>query len=92
MAMAANATNTDVAKMGDTFKYVAPVAGALGYSIEDTAVAIGLMANNGIKASQAGTSLRSLLTNLTPVSYTHLPKKMCRRKAQVMNNGWCIQL
>ena len=59
------ATNTDVAKMGDTFKYVAPVAGALGYSIEDTAVAIGLMANNGIKASQAGTSLRSLLTNLT---------------------------
>lgn len=65
MAMAANATNTDVAKMGDTFKYVAPVAGALGYSIEDTAVAIGLMASNGIKASQAGTSLRSLLTNLT---------------------------
>lgn len=65
MAMAANATNTDVAKMGDTFKYVAPVAGALGYSIEDTAVAIGLMANNGIEASQAGTSLRSLLTNLT---------------------------
>lgn len=65
MAMAASATNTDVAKMGDTFKYVAPVAGALGYSIEDTAVAIGLMANNGIKASQAGTSLRSLLTNLT---------------------------
>lgn len=65
MAKAASATNTDVAKMGDTFKYVAPVAGALGYSIEDTAVAIGLMANNGIKASQAGTSLRSLLTNLT---------------------------
>lgn len=65
MAMAASATNTDVAKMGETFKYVAPVAGSLGYSIEDTAVAIGLMANNGIKASQAGTSLRSLLTNLT---------------------------
>ncbi|WP_418621135.1 phage tail tape measure protein [Sellimonas intestinalis] len=65
MAQAASATNTDVAKMGDTFKYVAPVAGALGYSIEDTAVAIGLMANSGIKASQAGTSLRSLLTNLT---------------------------
>lgn len=65
MAKAASATNTDVAKMGDTFKYVVPVAGALGYSIEDTAVAIGLMANSGIKASQAGTSLRSLLTNLT---------------------------
>lgn len=65
MAMASSATNTDVAKMGETFKYVAPVAGALGYTIEDTAVAIGLMANNGIKASQAGTSLRSLMTNLT---------------------------
>ena len=65
MAQASSATNTDVAKMGETFKYVAPVAGALGYSIEDTAVAIGLMANNGIKASQAGTSLRSLMTNLT---------------------------
>lgn len=65
MAQASNATNTNVAKMGETFKYVAPVAGALGYTIEDTAVAIGLMANSGIKASQAGTSLRSLLTNLT---------------------------
>ena len=65
MAQASSATNTDVAKMGETFKYVAPVAGALGYSIEDTAVAIGLMANNGIKASQAGTSLRGLMTNLT---------------------------
>lgn len=65
MALASSATNTDVAKMGETFKYVAPVAGALGYTIEDTALAIGLMANNGIKASQAGTSLRSLITNLT---------------------------
>lgn len=65
MAQASSATNTNVAKMGETFKYVAPVAGALGYTIEDTAVAIGLMANSGIKASQAGTSLRSLLTNLT---------------------------
>lgn len=65
LAETANATNTDVDKMGETFKYVAPVAGALGYSIEDTSVAIGLMANQGIKASQAGTALRSLLTNLS---------------------------
>ena len=50
--------------MGETFKYVAPVAGALGYSIEDTAVAIGLMANSGIKGSQAGTALRSTITRL----------------------------
>ena len=50
--------------MGETFKYVAPVAGALGYSVEDCAVAIGLMANSGIKASQAGTALRSIFTRM----------------------------
>lgn len=64
LAMTANATNTDVANLGYTFKYVAPVAGALGYSIEDMSVAIGLMANSGIKAETAGTSLRATLTNL----------------------------
>ena len=48
----------------ESFKYVAPVAGAMGYSIEDTAVALGLMANSGIKASQAGTSLRQILLGL----------------------------
>ena len=52
----------NVSLMGETFKYVAPVAGALGYSAEDTAVAIGLMANAGIKGSQAGTVLRSMMT------------------------------
>ena len=65
LAVAASNANTNVAMMGDTFKYVAPVAGALGYSAEDTAVAIGLMANSGIKASQAGTTLRSILTRLS---------------------------
>ena len=50
--------------MGETFKYVAPLAGSLGYSAEDTATAIGLMANAGIKGSQAGTSLRSVMTRL----------------------------
>ena len=64
LAMTANATNTDVANLGYTFKYVAPVAGALGYSIEDMSVAIGLMANSGIKAETAGTALRATLTNL----------------------------
>ena len=65
LAVAASNANTNVAMMGDTFKYVAPVAGALGYSAEDAAVAIGLMANSGIKASQAGTALRSILTRLS---------------------------
>lgn len=64
LATASTNANTNVSMMGETFKYAAPVAGALGYSAEDTAVAIGLMANAGIKASQAGTSLRGILTNM----------------------------
>ena len=64
LAQASSRSNTNVGLMGETFKYVAPVAGALGYSAEDCAVAIGLMANSGIKASQAGTVLRSLFTRL----------------------------
>lgn len=64
LAAASNSSNTNVAMLGESFKYVAPVAGALSYSVEDTAVALGLMANQGIKASQAGTSLRTLLTNM----------------------------
>lgn len=64
LAKASSNANTNVSLMGETFKYVAPVAGALGYSAKDVSVAIGLMANSGIKASSAGTALRSLLTNL----------------------------
>lgn len=64
MAAASSNANTNVEMMGETFKYAAPVAGALGYSMEDTAVAIGLMANSGIKASQAGTSLRGVLNRM----------------------------
>lgn len=64
LAQASSSANTNVGMMGETFKYIAPVAGALGYSAEDAAVAIGLMANSGIKASQAGTQLRSSLTNM----------------------------
>ena len=64
LAKASSNANTNVAMMGETFKYVAPVAGALGYSVEDCSVAIGLMANSGIKAGQAGTSLRQMLSRL----------------------------
>ena len=65
LAAAATNSNTNVAMMGETFKYAAPIAGALGYSVEDTALAVGLMANAGIKGSQAGTALRSALTRLS---------------------------
>lgn len=65
LAQASSNANTNVGMMGETFKYVAPVAGALGYTAEDTAMAIGLMANAGIKSSQAGTSLRSMMSRLT---------------------------
>jgi TP901 family phage tail tape measure protein len=64
LAAASSNANTNVGMMGETFKYVAPLAGSLGYSAEDTATAIGLMANAGIKGSQAGTSLRSIMTRL----------------------------
>ena len=64
MAAASSNANTNVAMMGESFKYVAPVAGAMGYSMEDTALAIGLLANSGIKAGQGGTALRTMLTNL----------------------------
>ena len=64
LAKASSNSNTNVGMMGETFKYVAPLAGSMGYSIEDTATAIGLMANAGIKSTQAGTALRSMLTRL----------------------------
>lgn len=64
LAKASSSANTNVSMMGETFKYIAPVAGSLGYNAEDAAVAIGLMANSGIKASSAGTQLRSSLTNM----------------------------
>lgn len=62
-AASANA-NTNVLGMGEAFKYAAPVAGALGYTIEDTSIAIGLMSNSGIKGEKAGTALRTMFTNL----------------------------
>ncbi len=64
LAAASSNANTNVSMMGETFKYAAPVAGALGYSVEDVAEAIGLMANSGIKSTQAGTALRTMMTKL----------------------------
>lgn len=64
LAKASSSSNTNVGMMGETFKYVAPIAGSMKYSIEDTATAIGLMANAGIKGGEAGTALRSILTRL----------------------------
>lgn len=64
LAAASSNANTNVAMMGESFKYAAPVAGSLGYTAEDIAVALGLMANSGIKASMAGTSLRNIFTRM----------------------------
>ena len=64
LAAAASNANTNVSLLGESFKYAAPVAGALGYSAQDTAIALGLMANAGIKGSQGGTALRSSLSRL----------------------------
>ena len=64
LAIASSNSNTNVAMMGETFKYAASIAGSLGYTAEDTALAIGLMANAGIKGTQAGTSLRSIMSRI----------------------------
>lgn len=64
LAATSSNANMNVSMMGETFKYCAPIAGALGFSAEDTAEAIGLMANAGIKSSQAGTALRTIMNNL----------------------------
>lgn len=69
LAMASTNANTNVAMMGSTFKKVAPVAGALGYSVEDMALGIGLMANSSVKAEVAGTSLKSALANMASGKY-----------------------
>lgn len=65
LASASANANTNVQMLGEGFKYAAPVAGALGYSIEDTSMAIGLMSNAGIKSQKAGTALRTMMTNMT---------------------------
>lgn len=65
LAAASSNANTNVSMMGETFKYCAPIAGSLGFAAEDVAVNIGLMANSGVKASQAGTAMRTFLSKLS---------------------------
>ncbi|MGN2369377.1 phage tail tape measure protein [Clostridium cagae] len=64
IASASSNANTNVEMLGESFKYVAPLCGSLGYSAEDTSLALGLMANAGIKGSQSGTSLKTMFVNL----------------------------
>ena len=64
LAKTASSANTNVSMLGESFKYVAPVAGSLGYSAADTSKMLGIMADSGIKASTAGTSLRSALSRM----------------------------
>ena len=64
LAQAASNANTDVGMMGESFKYIAPVAGAMKYSVEDVSLALGLMANASVKGSMAGTSLKTALANM----------------------------
>ncbi|NHM77162.1 phage tail tape measure protein [Staphylococcus sp. 11511212] len=68
LAQTSSKANTDVHGLGEAFKYVAPVAGSFGFSVEDTSIALGLMANSGVKASQAGTALKTMMTRLTGTS------------------------
>ncbi len=68
LAKASSASNTNVGMLGESFKYVAPLCGTLGFSAEDAAIALGLMANAGIKGSQAGTALRGALSALASPS------------------------
>ncbi len=79
MAAASSNANTNVEMMGHTFQYAAPIIGALGYEMEDAAVAIGLMANAGIKGEKAGTALRSILTRLSA------PPKECAEAMNALN-------
>lgn len=65
LAAASSNANTNVSMLGESFKYVAPVAGSMGASAEDLSIALGLMANSGIKGTQAGNSLKNALVNLT---------------------------
>lgn len=64
LAEASRSSNTNVSMLGESFKYVGSVAGSMGYSIDDVALALGLMANSGIKASMAGTSLRNMIQRM----------------------------
>lgn len=64
LATASSSANTNVSMLGESFKYIAPLAGAMNYSVEDVSLALGLMANASVKGSMAGTSLKTALANL----------------------------
>ena len=64
LAAASANSNTNIAMLGESFKYVAPVAGALGYKVEDVAAGLGLMANQGIKAGMSGRAMKNILSNM----------------------------
>lgn len=64
LAQASANANTNVGMLGESFKYVAPVAGAMNYTVEDTSLALGLMANASVKGSMAGTSLKTAIANM----------------------------
>lgn len=91
LAQASSNSNTNVSMMGETFKYVAPIAGSLKYSAEDTAVSIGLMANAGIKASQSGTALRKIMSEtaggitLVSKAYAKAGEKTGKYKIETAN-------
>lgn len=91
LAQASSNSNTNVSMMGETFKYVAPIAGSLKYSAEDTTVSIGLMANAGIKASQSGTTLRKIMSEtaggitLVSKAYAKAGEKTGKYKIETAN-------
>ena len=84
LAQTAANSNTTVAMMGDTFRYAAPLAGAMGYSVEDVSLVLGTMASQGIKASQAGTSLRRILSDLSS-DFTVCGKEAGEMEIKVQN-------
>ena len=86
MAATCSNANTNIELMGETLKYVGPVAGALGISMDDLSLAIGLMGNAGLKGSQAGTSLRSGLTNLIKPT-EQMEKAMKKYGVEVVKTG-----
>lgn len=98
MAAASSNANTNVSMMGESFKYCASTAGAMGYKVEDISVALGVMANAGIKGSTAGTTLKNVIANMSKPTDTQagVMKKLgisltdnngkTKSFAEVMNN------
>lgn len=86
MAATCSNANTNIELMGETLKYVGPVAGALGISMDDLSLAIGLMGNAGLKGSQAGTALRAGLTNLVKPT-AEMQKAMKKYGVEVVKTG-----